>query len=206
MSNQLWHRGAGEGAREGVTMSVSNLIRWGGPGALLAGIGWLVSGFFFYVFPGEGNAPVGSLPWYLMESAEAIAEVGMLAALVGLHGRQRPYYGRLGMAGFAVAFVGTAFVFLSYVIRMLVAGADNFFVGLFFTLGLFVGWLVGFILLGVATFRAKVFPRWCGVLLIAFFPVLFAIYSVYDTAAIWNGLVWLAIGYALWSQRDVPAA
>jgi hypothetical protein len=182
-------------------MNSPKLIRWGMRGALLAGIGWMASGFFFYVFPGEGDGPEGSPSWYLMESADAIAEVGMLAALVGLHVRQRPYYGRLGMAGFALAFVGTAFVLLSTVIWMLIAGEDNFFVGLFFTLGLFVGWPVGFTLLGVTTFRAKVFPRWCGVLLIAFFPVLFAIFSVYDTAVIWNGLVWLALGYALWSER-----
>jgi hypothetical protein len=106
-------------------MNSPKLIRWGVQGALLAGIAWMASGFFFYVFPGEGDGPEGSLSWYLMESADAIAEVGMLAALVGLHVRQRPYYGGLGMAGFAVAFVGTAFVLLSTVIWMLVAGEDN---------------------------------------------------------------------------------
>jgi hypothetical protein len=182
-------------------MNSPKLIRWGVLGALLAGIGWMASGFFFYVFPGEGEGPEGSVSWYLIESADAVAEVGMLTALVGLHVRQAPNYGRLGTAGFVVASVGTAFVFLSTV-TWLLAGEDNFFVGLFFTLGLFVGWPVGFTLLGVATFRAKVFPRWCGVLLIAFFPVLFAIFSVYDTAVIWNGVVWLAVGYALWSERD----
>ena len=178
-------------------MSSSSLIRWGAAGALLAGLGWMASGFFLYVWPGEGDGPAGSLSWYLMESADAIAEIGMLAALVGLHVRQRPYYGWLGRVGFAAAFVGTAFVLLSTVIWMFVAGEDNFFVGLFFTLGLCVGWPVGFTLLGVATFRAKVFPRWCAVLLIAFYPVLLAIFSVYDTAVIWNGVVWLAVGYAL---------
>jgi hypothetical protein len=152
------------------------------------------------VWPGGG-----SLSWHLMESADAIAEVGMLAALVGLHARQRAYYGRLGTAGFVLAFVGTACVLLSTVIWMLFAGEDNFFVGLLFTLGLFVGWPAGFTLLGVATFRARVLPRWCGVLLIAYFPVLFAIFSVYDTAVTWNGLVWLALGYALWSERGAPA-
>jgi len=37
---------------------------------MLAGIGWMVSGFFFYVFPGAGDGPEGSLSWYLMESAD----------------------------------------------------------------------------------------------------------------------------------------
>jgi hypothetical protein len=176
-----------------------SIVRWGVTGALLAGIEWMVSGFF-YVFPGEGDGPEGSLSWYLIESADAIAEMGMLAALVGLHLRQAPTYGRLGTAGFVVAFVGTAFVFLSTV-SWLLAGEDNAFVGALFSLGLFLGWLVGFPLLGIATFRTRVVPRWSGVLLIAFFPVLFAILSSYETGVIWNSLVWLALGYALWTRK-----
>jgi hypothetical protein len=181
-------------------MNSTKLIRWGVRGALLAGIGWMASGFFFYVFPGEGDGPEGSLSWYLIESADAVAEAGMLAALVGLHVRQTLNYGRLGTAGFMVAFIGTAFVLLSTVSWLLV-GENNAFVGLLFSLGLFVGWLAGFPLLGVATFRAKVLPRWCGLLLIAFFPVLFVLLSLFPTGVIWNGLVWLALGYALWSER-----
>jgi hypothetical protein len=185
---------------EGVPISSPSFTRWAVPGTLFAGIGWMVSGFFFYVFPGEGNGPEGSFSWYLMESADAIAEAGMLAALVGLHFLQRPDYGRLGAAGFVVAFVGTAFVFLSTVSWLLLAGKDTPFNGFAFSLGL-VGWLVGFLLLGIATFRAGVLPRWSGVLLIAFFPVLFAILSFYETGVIWNGLVWLALGYVLWTRR-----
>ena len=181
-------------------ISSPSFTRWAVPGTLLAGIGWMGSGFFFYVFPGEGNGPEGSFSWYLMESADAIAEAGMLAALVGLHFLQRPDYGRLGAAGFVVAFVGTAFVFLSTVSWLLLAGKDTPFNGFAFSLAL-VAWLVGFPLLGIATFRAGVLPRWSGVLLIAFFPVLFAILSFYETGVIWNGLVWLALGYALWTRR-----
>ncbi len=65
--------------------------------------------------------PVGSLSWYLIESSDAIAEGGMLAALVGLHFRQAPDYGRLGTTGFTAAFVGTAFLLLSTVIWLLTA-------------------------------------------------------------------------------------
>jgi hypothetical protein len=116
-----------KGEREGVVVLPPSIVRWGVAGALLAGIGWMVSAFFFYVFPGEGDGPVGSLSWYLIESADAVAEAGMVVALVGLHVRQAPTYGRLGTAGFVVAFVGTAFVFLSTVI-WLMAGEDNAFV------------------------------------------------------------------------------
>jgi hypothetical protein len=177
-------------------MDSPTLIRWAARGALLAGIAWMASGFFFYVFPGEGDGPEGSLSWYLIESADAVAEAGMLAALVGLHVRQAPSYGRLGTAGFVFAFVGTAFVLLSTV-TWLLAGEDNALVGILFSVGLFVGWLPGFPLLGVTTLRARIFPRWCGLLLIAFVPVLFVLLALFPTGVIWNGLVWLALGYAL---------
>ena len=147
---------------------------------------------------------MGSLSWYLIESADAVAEVGMLAALVGLHVRQAPTYGRLGTAGFVVAFVGGAFVFLSTV-SWLLAGAEDGFFGTLFSLGVFLGWLVGFPLLGIATFRTGVLPRWCGLLLIVFFPVLFVLLSLLPTGVIWNGLVWLALGYALWTRRGMAA-
>jgi hypothetical protein len=181
-----------------------SLVRWGLSGALLAGTGWMASGYFFYVFPGVGDGPEGSLSWYLIESADAIAEAGMMAALAGLHVRQTPNYGRLGTAGFIVAFVGTAAVLLSTV-SWLLAGEDNAFVGILYFVGLFVGWLVGFPLLGVATYRARIFPRWCGLLLIAFFPVLFVLFSLFPTAVLWNGVVRLALGYALRTRRGAAA-
>ncbi len=62
------------------------------------------------------------------------------------------------------------------------------------SLGLFVGWLVGFPLLRIAAFRTGVLPRWCGLLLIVLFSLL-------RTGVIWNGLVWLALGYGLWTRR-----
>ncbi|HEX2729771.1 MAG TPA: hypothetical protein VHM16_08445, partial [Rubrobacteraceae bacterium] len=103
--------------------------------------------------------PVGSLSWYLIESFDAVGEVGMLVLLVGLHARQVPDYGRLGTAGFVVAFVGTASIFLAGVIYILaVDGSWAIFDVLEFA-SLF-GLFAGFPLLGVATFRARVLPRW----------------------------------------------
>jgi hypothetical protein len=74
------------------------------------------------------------------------------------------------------------------------AGEDTLFNDFIGSLGLFVGWLVGFPLLRIATFRTGVLPRWCGLLLIVLFSLL-------RTGVIWNGLVWLALGYALWTRR-----
>jgi hypothetical protein len=58
------------------------------------------------------------------------------------------------------------------------------------------------VLLGTATLRARVLPRWRGILLLVAvlgIPVYFALGSY--GGAILYGLVWLALGYGLWSER-----
>lgn len=181
----------------------SNWIRWGVLGALLAATAWMLSGVFAFMLvqpPASNMGPVGSLSWHLIEASDAIAEVGMLAALVGLHVRQAPRYGRIGTAGFVVAFVGTASLLLSTVLWLLTRNGDGI-VGLLFSLG-GLAVLVGFPLLGVATLRAGVLPRWCGVALLVALP---ASIPLGEYANLLFGLVWLALGYVLWSQRDASA-
>jgi hypothetical protein len=67
-----------------------------------------------------------------------------------------------------------------------------------------LGLLVGFVLFGIATFRARVLPRWSGVLLVAY-PLLLIAGLPVDGPLILVGLLWLALGYALWTRRDTPA-
>ena len=191
-------------------MSSSNWIRWGALGALLAGTAWLASGIFSLVI-GQGaaelhsdNAPYAELGTfsyylhYLLEILFSLALAGMLAGLVGFHARQAPNYGRLGTVGFFAAFVGVFFLLASTVATIL-AGREV--LDWLFILG-FVGTLVGFVLLGAGTLRAGVLPRWFGVLLIVSalgIPVYFALGNY--GGAILNSLVWLALGYGLWSER-----
>ena len=189
-------------------MSSSNWIRWGALGALLAGIAWLASGLFSLV-TGQGAAEfqspyaeLGTFSYYLLEILFSIALAGMLAGLVGFHARQAPNYGRLGTAGFFAAFVGVFFMLASTVASLL-AGSEV--LDWLFILG-FVGTLVGFVLLGTATLRARVLPRWRGILLLVAvlgIPVYFALGSY--GGAILYGLVWLALGYGLWSERGASA-
>lgn len=185
-------------------MKPQKLIWWGVPGSLLAALAWTVSGILAFVFPGSNMGPVGSLSWYLIESSDAIAEAGMLVALVGLHVRQAPVYGRLGTMGFVVAFTGTAFLLLSTVLWLLTV-TEGTFLNMLFSSGA-LGVLVGFPLLGIASFRARVLPRWCGLLLIAwlvYFPLIFFLVDFYGEARALFGLVWLALGYALWSEPSI---
>ena len=68
-----------------------------------------------------------------------------------------------------------------------------------------LGLVVGFVLYGAATLRAKVLPRWCGVAFIAAVPVALALSGPLSFASMFGvfGLAWLALGYALWSQRVI---
>jgi hypothetical protein len=182
-------------------MSSSNWIRWGALGALLAGIAWIALGLIPLVILGQVALYFGGVATvedYLLEILFSIALAGMLAGLVGFHARQAPNYGRLGTAGFFAAFVGVFFMLASTVATIL-AGSEV--LDWLFVLG-FVGTLVGFVLLGTATLRARVLPRWCGILLLLAvlgIPVHFALGSY--GGAILDGLVWLALGYGLWSER-----
>ena len=53
---------------------------------------------------------------------------------------------------------------------------------------------IGLVLYGVATVRARVLPRWCGIALIAV-PLLGVVLG--DAGEILFGLLWLALGYML---------
>ena len=61
-----------------------------------------------------------------------------------------------------------------------------------------LGMLVGFVLYGAATLRARVLPRWYGLVLILAMPVSLPL-SVYGTALF--GLSLVVLGYGLWLQR-----
>ena len=186
-------------------MSSSNWIRWGALGALLAGIAWLALGLIPLVILGQVALYFGGVATaedYLLEILFSIATLGMLAGIVGLHAREAPNYGRLGTAGFFAAFVGVFFLLASTVATIL-AGRE--ILDWLFILG-FVGSIVGFVLLGGATLRASVLPRWYGILLsVAVFgiPVYFALGNY--GGAILYGLVWLGLGYGLWVERDTSA-
>jgi hypothetical protein len=187
-------------------MSSSIFVRWGSLVALLAAAGWTVSGIVILIFGVAPFGPVGSLSWYLIESSGAIAEMGMMVFLVWLHVRETPNYGRLGTAGFVLAFVGTASIFLASVIYILAVNGSWAILDILEYAALF-GLITGFPLLGIATYRAKVLPRWCALLLIAIPAIFLVMFSLVDYSGAARALIgpyWLALGYALWSHQDEP--
>src|SRR5215208_7937498 len=132
---------------------------------------------------------------YLQEVIFAVAVAGTLGAIAGLHALHSGRYGRLGAAGSLLAFIGYALFFVRTAVTILVgAQAPLYAVRLSYVGVLAV--LIGSVLLGAMTLRARVLPWWCGVLLIVGFPR-----SVAISGGIVLGIVWGLIGYALLSLR-----
>ena len=168
-------------------MSSSDLIRWGGLAAMLSGVAWWLQALLELSGVYEGGSP-----WLTV--LFIVAFLLLLAGMVGFHALQKGSYGRIGRAGFyAVLAVGVIILIWNFV--FLLSGSSIEWLRSIALLGV----LVGFALYGAATLQARVLARWCGVVFIIAFPIT-ALLEAFGN--IWFGLVWLALGYILWSQRD----
>ena len=168
-------------------MSSSDLIRWGGLAAMLAGVAFIV----LMLIP-EG--PPGSFLLYVLNSLVFIVAVLLLlVGLAGFHALQKENYGRIGRGGLYTVIVAGITLILARVGLMSGSTALGFlnFLGL-------LGVMVGLVLYGAATLQARVLPRWCGVGFIVGWPVTVALG---DLGNVLFGLLWLAMGYVLWSRR-----
>ena len=173
-------------------MSSADLVRWGGLAAIGAGVLAIAYGLLG-LLTGKGDEP-GPLD-ILVILAQALEVVGLL----GFHALQGRNYGRIGRAGLYTTIAALVLFELLLVASLL--GGD---VGLDWLVAVGVlGLLVGLVLYGAATLQARVLPRWCGILFIILMPVGILLG---DFQPVWGGLVWLALGYALWSQRRGMAA
>jgi hypothetical protein len=182
-------------------MNRTGLIRLGGLAAM-------VSGVLFLAFPLLGYGLAGFMHPFFYRVEEVllfliVVAVGLVpVGMLGFHALQRQSHGRIGLAGFYLVVTASLVV---------AAGiADYFIWGDFLQEAppVWLGWgllglLVGFVLYGAATLRAKVLPRWCGVAFIATLPVALALSGPLSFGSMFGvfGLAWLALGYALWSQR-----
>ncbi len=65
--------------------------------------------------------------------------------------------------------------------------------------------MFGFVLYGVATLRARVLPLWVGIAFIVGLPLRFAMFPIDPWGLTLFGLLWVALGYVLWSRREAVA-
>jgi hypothetical protein len=182
-------------------MKTANLIRWCALAALASGALWIAGGLLHVAYPQD---PPGALGYYLNYLGTAVfsaAYLGMLGGLVGLHAGQIKNYGQLGRAGFFLAFVGAALAFVGQATSGIFP--HNGTLGWLFSdpgFGFMAGILfmsLGLVLMSIATLRARVLPRWCGFGLVAL--VVFSALGAYGGFVV-VGLIWLVLGYALWSH------
>ena len=196
-------------------MSSSNLIRWAGLAAILAGVLLVVADLLNLAIGFDENQPFSETATtgiYALQSwANLLAAVLLLIGLVGLYARQSEATGPLGLAGFLVAFLGTAFVtgFLwagLFIVPALAVEVPAFVnelegppPGFFLSLSTFgVGWL----LFGIATLRARVFPRAAAILLMI--GAVIAVLPLPFTGIVLAiALAWL--GFAVFTGRETPA-
>ena len=186
-------------------MSSSELIRWSGLLAIGAG-GYLV------LSPLVHPSSPQSAAWVPMHLLFFAALIATLLTLVGILLYQLQQAGRLGLAGFFTAFVGTA--------MMLLEGREHLFSpdfgqgtprGLLELIIASLVFSIGYILLGVAIVRAGVLPRGTGILLavggpiVAFSPPIGVLaVEIVGHALFGLGLLW--VGYVLLSGREAVVA
>jgi hypothetical protein len=185
-----------------ITSSSGLIIRWGAIGFMLGGLVWVVPDLLL----------LGVVSWGVWFASRLVGFALLALGLVGLHALQGGSYGGVGQVGFYTAFGATVTHLLSslaiYLLQPLAVTPFALLLALAALLSLVakLGYLVGFVLLGVATWRVRLLARWYGVLLIIFALVLVAVdanrgFRDYE----WPGLVLGVLGYGLWVRRETSA-
>jgi hypothetical protein len=184
-------------------MAAPNLIRWGGPAAVLGGLLVTIGSFF------SDNSWMGS-------SLGAAGLALLVAAITGIYLYLRRS-GRFGLLG-TVGFYMSAFAFVVIAINSLGVLLNAWGARWLETLSAInILVILGMVMLGVAILRAGRLPRGGAWLLIAFAPaevgviVAMAVSGytlpdfVWSVSAILFGLGWVWLGYGLWSESGASA-
>lgn len=208
--------------------TASNLIRWAGISAIVAGAFYVVIGI---LHPLETLSTVTTTQWAIVHAlAVAMSFFGLLG-ITGLYARQVKETGWLGLAGFVLLSLWLVllvpFTFAEVFILPRLATEAPAFVESF--LGMFNGhpgemdlgaiktlwdvdgfvYMLGGLLFGIATIRAGILSRWAGGLLAvgtALAPVATLLPQEYKAlVAVPVGLALVWLGYSLWSEQREPA-
>jgi hypothetical protein len=203
--------------------TASNLIRWAGLPAMVAGI---IFAGIQPIHPADVVASVTTSAWAIITPLKTIMSLFFLLGITGIYARQANKAGWLGLVGFLLFSLcwalQTAFIFAeAFILPLLATTAPQFVDGL---LGAVSGrasqvnlgalpalynsvgilYMLGGLLFGIATFRAGVLPRWAGGLLAitaALTPLAALLpHQLQRLAAMPMGLALAWLGYALWSE------
>ncbi|TLS50834.1 hypothetical protein FE782_17420 [Paenibacillus antri] len=205
-------------------IAASNLIRWAGFAAMAAGMLYIV---VQPIHPPETLASVTTDAWAMVAYMTLAMALFSLIGILGIYARQANETGWLGLAGFLVFSLfwtaTTAVTFAeAFLLPLLATDAPKFVEGF---MGIFGGaasevplgalsalapaaaglYIVGGLLLGIATLRARILPRGAAGLFIvgAAAPLASALlpHPLDRLLAVPMGAALAWLGYALWSER-----
>ena len=155
-------------------MSSSTLIRWAGLAAMASGVCSVIGDLLSLAVDLESAESALTIPYVLVFLLYLLGTVLLLLGLVGLYASQSEAAGVLGLVGFLGAFVGTALLsgaiwFELFITPSLATEAPELAEAELGLAGFILSFLlvvIGWLVFGVATLRARVYPRWPAILLI----------------------------------------
>ncbi|MCL4863148.1 MAG: hypothetical protein KJZ93_27330 [Caldilineaceae bacterium] len=204
--------------------TASNLIRWSGLAAMAAGI---IFAGIQPIHPPDVLSSVTTGAWAIIMPLKLAMCLLFLIGIVGLYTRQVEQAGWLGLAGFLLFslswWLQTGYVFAEvFILPVLATEAPQFvesFLGIVngspgeMNLGALVPtyaavgilYMLGGLLVGIATLRAGILPRWpAGLLAVTAVATPAAVllpHHIQRLAAVPMGIALAWLGYALWSER-----
>ena len=157
----------------------------GGATYVLAGVAQLASP--------EQTDPFSRASDYLTQVLLALSFLLTLAGFAALHLLLQAggYRGPRGWTGFRAAAFGQGAMLASAVASL---ATGRLAVSFLYAFGVLV-LLVGLALLPVASYRAAILPWWSTLLVAALAAIIFG-----EIGVVLVGLVWIALGYVLWSR------
>lgn len=162
-------------------MESSNLIRWGGLAAMIAGALFVVINLITVLILGFGQ---GQLELLVRAVISPVAGALLLLGLVGLYARQSGVIDTVGLIGFLLAFVGTVLALAGNIWANMVA---------------YLGWA----LFGVASLQARIYPSGATILLIVG-AVITAPFSALVISRL--GDIWVYVGIGASTVFDIAIA
>ena len=192
-------------------MPSSELTRWSGLAAILAGVLLSIGALLNIATETENlSESATTAPYAFTWLLYLLGGVLLLLGLVGLYIRQSGPSGILGLVAFLVAFLGTALAVGATWAELFVAPAlaveaprvldaePTGMLALGFTLTFVVFLPLGWLLFGVASFRARIYPRAAAILLIVG-AVIAGLPIPLTEIVLYVGVAWL--GFVLFTER-----
>lgn len=207
-------------------MTATNLTRWSGMAAIVGAVFLLIVTAVEFVAYGDASmsSALANSLWVPATVLSLVAIALTTLSLVGLYAHQSSKAGSFGLVAFLVAFAGMLMTFGftwlgAFLLPPLAAGYPSVFAAFFdinppgiLSAGFIITLLLldlGWLLFGVASLRARVFPRGAAIVMIIG-AVLDFIFGLLDVSIGINGIAGMVLvasvawmGIALWSEKSM---